>query len=104
MEMHAGDIDAEAWASRFALLGDGTRLRLLVTMHESPGLGVGELAARAGVGENAASQALRVLRQADWVQTSRVGRTVHYTLRSDAIVHRILHEILGASHQHGRPR
>lgn len=91
-------VAADAWAARFALLGDPTRLRLLVAMHERPGLSVGELAQHADIGENAASQALRVLREADWVRTTRDGRTVRYTLRSDVIVHRILHDILGATH------
>ncbi|GAA1014291.1 ArsR/SmtB family transcription factor [Tsukamurella strandjordii] len=95
---HPGE--PEAWAARFALLGDPTRLRLLIAMHDHPGLGVGELAQRAQVGENAASQALRVLREADWVRTTRDGRTVRYTLRSDVIVHRILHDILGVTHEH----
>ncbi|ADG78584.1 Transcriptional regulator, ArsR family OS=Tsukamurella paurometabola (strain ATCC 8368 / DSM/ CCUG 35730 / CIP 100753 / JCM 10117 / KCTC 9821 / NBRC 16120/ NCIMB 702349 / NCTC 13040) OX=521096 GN=Tpau_1972 PE=4 SV=1 [Tsukamurella paurometabola] len=95
---HRHGVDADAWAARFALLGDATRLRLLIAMHDRPGLGVGELAERAGVGQNAASQALRILRDAEWVSTSRDGRTVRYTLRSDAIVHRILHDILGVTH------
>lgn len=100
--MDEDTIDADSWATRFALLGDGTRLRLLVAMHACPGMGVGELAARAGVGENAASQALRVLREAGWVLAARRGRAVHYTLRSDAIVHAILHDVLGATHARGR--
>ncbi|CAM3571298.1 ArsR/SmtB family transcription factor [Tsukamurella ocularis] len=91
--------DPQEWASRFALLGDETRLRLLAVMHARPGLGVGDLAARAGIGENAASQALRVLRGAGWARTERDGRVVRYFLRTDAIVHRILHEIIGAHHE-----
>ncbi|BDD82863.1 transcriptional regulator [Tsukamurella pulmonis] len=90
--------DPSEWAARFALLGDETRLRLLTAMHARPGLGVGELAARAGIGENAASQALRVLRHAGWASAERDGRVVRYFLRNDAIVHRILHDILGAHH------
>ncbi|BDH57247.1 helix-turn-helix transcriptional regulator [Tsukamurella sp. PLM1] len=95
---HLRALDADAWAARFALLSDATRLRLIIAMHDRPGLGVRELAARADVGENAASQALRVLREADWVLTERDGRTVRYRLRSDVIVHRILHDILGVTH------
>lgn len=93
--------DIEQWSARFAVLSDPTRLRLISYMHEKSGATVAELAAAVGVTENAASQSLRALRARGWVDTTRSGRTVHYRVVADAIVHRILHDIMGAKHRHG---
>jgi hypothetical protein len=41
---------------------------------------------------------LRALRAQGWVTTTKSGRTVHYRIVPDAIVHRILHDIMGAEH------
>ncbi|WP_448221354.1 ArsR/SmtB family transcription factor [Gordonia iterans] len=86
------------WASRFALLSDSTRLALLIEMHAVPDSAVSELAARVGITENAASQALRVLRDEGWAVADRSGRTVHYRIVHDAVVHRILHDVVGVGH------
>lgn len=93
-----GRLGIEEWASRFALLGDPTRLRLLAAIHHAgPGAAsVGELARAAGITPTAASQALRVLRTQGWVQDGKDGRTVRYTLVDDT-VHRVLH-LMGAEH------
>lgn len=92
------DLDASEWATRFALLSDATRLQLLIEMHAEPDLPVSELAARARITENAASQSLRALRDQGWVSSEKSGRTVQYRVVHDAIVHRILHDIIGVSH------
>ncbi len=91
-------IDIGAWADRFRLLGDPTRLRLLAAMHHAgpAKASVGELAAMAGITDVAASQALRTLRLQGWVQDERDGRTVRYTL-VDTTVHSLLH-LMGAEH------
>lgn len=88
----------EEWANRFALLSDSTRLYLLTHMHEHPEATVSELADAAAITENAASQSLRALRAQGWVTTTKSGRAVHYRVVPDAIVHRILHDIMGAEH------
>lgn len=98
MSQPKGDIDD--WAKRFALLSDSTRLRLLTHMHENPGAVVAELAEAAGITENAASQSLRALRDQGWVTTTKTGRSVQYRVVADAIVHRILHDVMGAEHPH----
>ncbi|AFR09405.1 metalloregulator ArsR/SmtB family transcription factor [Nocardiopsis alba] len=91
-------IDIGAWADRFRLLGDPTRLRLLAAMHHAgpAKASVGELAEMAGITDVAASQALRTLRLQGWVQDERDGRTVRYTL-VDTTVHALLHQ-MGAEH------
>lgn len=88
--------DAAAWARRFDLLGDPTRLRLLFYMHLHPGQGVSDLAEAAGITPTAASQSLRVLRDQGWVEALRDGRAMRYCL-IDETAHRLLH-LMGARH------
>lgn len=78
------------WATRFDLLSDPNRLRLLMAIHAAPGICVSDLAAATGISATAASQALRLLRSADWVTARRDGRMVLYTL-DDNTVHDLLH-------------
>lgn len=101
--MHASRLpDTEPWRTRFAALADETRLRLLIHMHYAGGeMTVAELASATGVNPNAASQALRTLRDGDMVQASRQGRTVRYRL-IDSRLHSLLHAI-GAGHAHSEP-
>lgn len=80
----------DEWAHRFELLADPTRLRLLTHMHLHPGCPVNELADAAGITQTAASQALRVLREQNWVRATRDGRLSRYEL-IDGGVHHILH-------------
>lgn len=94
-------IELDGWATRFDLLGDPTRLALLAHMHDAgPGVAtVTELAQAACITRNAASQALRVLREQGWVRAERDpedGRAQRYSLADDT-VHRILH-LMGARH------
>lgn len=88
--------DVEAWAGRFDLLGDPTRLRLLMHMHRRPGASVGDLAAAAGISHATASQALKVLRGQGWVRAERDGRLMRYVL-VDEMAHRVLH-LMGQHH------
>ncbi|GAB2656632.1 hypothetical protein GCM10027169_20340 [Gordonia jinhuaensis] len=100
-------LDPDAWSRRFTLLSDPTRLRLIVGMHHRPDSTVNDLAQLAGISPNTASQSLRALRDEGWIDGDKSGREVRYRLRPDAIVHRILHEIMGdhhaqPTHSHGR--
>lgn len=90
------DVDIPGWTTRFDLLSDPNRLEILLCLHRTPGIYVGDLAAALGRSENAVSQALRVLRQQGWVSAERVGRSVSYRLQDDT-VHDLLHWI-GAAH------
>ena len=73
----------EEAAHRFALLGDPTRLRILSVLHGAGELPVGELAERAGVTRENASQHLGRLAAAGMVARRREGTSVHYRV-SDA--------------------
>ena len=68
--------------------------------HAGPGVAtVSDVAGAVGITRNAASQALRILREQGWVSATRDetdGRIVRYTL-VDETVHRILH-LMGARH------
>ena len=89
-------IDVEHWSSRFDVLSDTNRLRLLVCLHHAPDISVSDLAAAVGMSSTAVSQALRVLRHQGWVAADRDGRVVRYRL-VDSTVHDLLHWI-GATH------
>lgn len=90
------DVDTASWSQRFDLLSDPHRLEILLVLHRSPGICVGDLAGVLGRSENTVSQALRVLRQQGWVTSARAGRAVSYRLE-DEIIHDLLHWI-GARH------
>jgi DNA-binding transcriptional ArsR family regulator len=64
----------------FRLLADRSRLRLLIGLLEGGELCVGDLAAAVGMGESAASHALRLLRAHRVVKVRRVGRMAYYSL------------------------
>ena len=67
-------------AELFRLLADPTRVALLQGLADGGELCVCDLAELTGTGENAVSQALRLLRTADVVRTRRDGRRVYYRL------------------------
>ncbi len=75
--------DAEArrrTADLFRLLGDPTRVSILMALRDGGELCVCDLSATIDVAENVVSQALRLLRTADVVRTRRDGRRIHYRL------------------------
>ncbi|CAN5902002.1 hypothetical protein BH23ACT10_BH23ACT10_11670 [soil metagenome] len=75
------DAVVEQLADVFTLLGDPSRLRLLIGLLASDELCVTDLAALGELSESATSHALRLLRAHAVVQARRVGRHVHYSLR-----------------------
>jgi ArsR family transcriptional regulator, lead/cadmium/zinc/bismuth-responsive transcriptional repressor len=76
-------------ADLFRLLGDPTRVSILMALLEGGELCVCDLSATIDVAENVVSQALRLLRTADVVRTRRDGRRIHYRL-ADAHVRMLL--------------
>ncbi|MPZ67403.1 MAG: metalloregulator ArsR/SmtB family transcription factor [Pseudonocardiaceae bacterium] len=73
------------WVDVFALLGDPTRLALLVSIHRAGRICVSDLATATGSKEATVSQALRLLRRRGAVVADRDGRLVRYTLASDEL-------------------
>jgi DNA-binding transcriptional ArsR family regulator len=70
----------ESEATRFALLGDPTRLTLLLAIHHAGPISVSDLAVAAGMNDTTVSQALRLLRARGSVHSERDGRVVRYRL------------------------
>lgn len=68
------------WADRFAVLGDPSRLRLLLLVHREGPISVTDLAAASGLRPTAVSHALRLLRIARTVEAAREGRSTLYRL------------------------
>ncbi|HEX3566152.1 MAG TPA: metalloregulator ArsR/SmtB family transcription factor [Acidimicrobiales bacterium] len=72
-------------AGRFALLGDPTRLTLLLAIYHAGPISVSDLAVAGGMHDTTVSQALRILRAANMVKAIRDGRVVRYQLADDRI-------------------
>jgi DNA-binding transcriptional ArsR family regulator len=67
-----------AWAGRFSLLGDPSRLSLLLAIAGAGPISVTDLAAATGIHDAAVSQALRLLRASSTVAARRDGRIIRY--------------------------
>ena len=70
----------EARARSFAILGDPTRLTLLMCIRAAGPISVSDLAAATGLNDTTVSQALRYLRAAGVVTAERDGRVIRYRL------------------------
>jgi DNA-binding transcriptional ArsR family regulator len=76
---------ADDGAALFRLLGDPTRLRMLIELTAHDELCVHEIAQRIGTTETKVSQALRLLRTAGIVRNRRDGRHIHYRLDDERV-------------------
>lgn len=65
-------------ASLFALLGDPTRLQLLVTLRSGTARPIARLATQAGMTRQAVTKHLRLLERAGLVSRTSNGRETHY--------------------------
>ncbi|MGH9083085.1 MAG: ArsR/SmtB family transcription factor [Acidimicrobiales bacterium] len=74
-----------ARSRHFAILGDPTRLRLLLCIEAGGPISVSDLAAATGIGDATVSQTLRYLRATQSVSATRDGRVVRYRLADPAI-------------------
>ena len=87
------------WASRFNLLGDPSRLALLLAIAEAGPISVTDLAVATDLNDTAVSQALRLLRAAGVVVARRDGRIVRYEL-DDAVIRELLGPVTGPGVPH----
>jgi predicted transcriptional regulator len=69
-----------AQARTFAVLGDPTRLTLLIAIKAAGPISVSDLAAATGLNDTTVSQTLRYLRAAAVVSAERDGRVIRYQL------------------------
>jgi DNA-binding transcriptional ArsR family regulator len=86
----------ERWAEVFALLGDPSRLALLVSIRRAGRICVSDLAAVTALKEATVSQALRLLRSRGAVVADRDGRVVRYSLVDDHLATLVDRVIEGA--------
>jgi DNA-binding transcriptional ArsR family regulator len=70
-------------AGRFSLLGDPTRLTLLLAIYHAGPISVSDLAVAGNLHDTTVSQALRILRAASMVTPVRDGRVVRYQLADE---------------------
>jgi ArsR family transcriptional regulator, lead/cadmium/zinc/bismuth-responsive transcriptional repressor len=73
------------WASRFGLLGDPSRLALLLSIAAAGPISVTDLAVAVDMNDTTVSQALRLLRASGTVVARRDGRIIRYELADDQI-------------------
>lgn len=71
-------------AEMFRLMGDPTRLNILVECLEGP-VAVGDLVARTGASQSLVSHHLRLLRAARILSAERQGKKVYYAAADDHI-------------------
>ena len=88
-------------AAVLGLLGDPTRLTLLIALHQAGEMCVADLAAATGSSESVASHALRLLRAHRVVAVRRAHRLAFYRLDDDHV--RTLLETGLAHAGHGEP-
>ena len=72
------DDQVQQLADLFALLGDATRLRIVLTCLGSP-ISVGEIADKLGLSASLVSHHLRLLRGARLVRAERKGKQMFYS-------------------------
>jgi ArsR family transcriptional regulator, lead/cadmium/zinc/bismuth-responsive transcriptional repressor len=80
------------WANRFGLLGDPSRLALLLAISEAGPISVTDLAVATDLHDTTVSQALRLLRASGTVAAERDGRIVRYHL-ADAGIRELLERV-----------
>ena len=74
------------WAQRLSLLGEPSRLSLLICMRDGP-ISVSDLAVATDLPDSKVSQILRLLRAEGIVHADRDGRIVRYRLDDAATAH-----------------
>ena len=73
-------------ADMFSVLGDTTRLRVLVSLLHGE-LCVTDIAAATGVNRTTISHQLRVLRSNNMVNRRREGKVVYYSIANETLTH-----------------
>jgi ArsR family transcriptional regulator, lead/cadmium/zinc/bismuth-responsive transcriptional repressor len=88
--------DIREQAARFAILGDPTRLAVLICIQSAGPISVSDLAAATGISDATVSQTLRHLRATQTVMADRDGRVIRYRL-SDTQIDSLLERVDAAT-------
>ncbi len=78
------DISIERMSKFFKVLGDRTRLRILIALLDGS-LCAGHISERLGMSQSAVSHQLAVLREADLVRVKRSGKTLIYSISDEHV-------------------
>lgn len=97
------DHRADLLADMFRLLGDPTRLKLVLILCLGPSA-ASAAAARAGLSPQLASHHLRLLKAARLVQAVRKGREIHYDIADDHVRHMLADMVAHVSEPHHEER
>jgi len=89
-------------ADRFRLLGDITRLSVLLALIEGP-VSVGDIAARIGASDSLVSHHLRLLRGARLVASERRARHIFYRLDDEHVRHMLIDMLEHGREDAGKP-
>jgi|SRR5882757_1175323 len=93
------EAQVDAAVSAFGMLADRTRLRILWVLRDGSETDVSTLAEQAGVSPTIASQHLAKLRMTGLVATRKIGRHVHYRLRTGHVRRLLTEALFQADHQ-----
>ncbi|MFN4309096.1 MAG: ArsR/SmtB family transcription factor [Ferrovibrio sp.] len=93
------DHRADLLADMFRLLGDPSRLKLVLILCQGPSAATAA-AARAGLSPQLASHHLRLLKAARLVRAMRRGREIHYDIADDHVRHMLADMVAHVSEPH----
>lgn len=93
------DHRAELLADMFRLLGDPSRLKLVLILCQGPSAATAA-AVRAGLSPQLASHHLRLLKAARLVRAIRRGREIHYDIADDHVRHMLADMVAHVSEPH----
>ncbi len=98
VKSNLGDVSLEKMSEFFKVLGDGTRLRILMALLEGI-LCVGHISERLGMSQSAISHQLAILRAADLVKVKRSGKTLIYSISDEHVRLMLDMAVLHISHR-----
>ncbi|HCO18219.1 ArsR/SmtB family transcription factor [Gudongella oleilytica] len=99
MEKMPSDRLAYKAADFFKIIGDKTRMKILLALFESE-LCVCDIAVLLDMNQSAISHQLRVLKQAELVKYRKDGRVVYYSLDDDHVKNILDQGLVHISHDH----
>lgn len=94
MEQPYADEEIFALSELFKIFGDPTRIRILYAMLDVERC-VGDIAERLGMSQSSVSHQLRILKSSKLVKSTRVGKSVFYSLDDEHV-----REILNMGMEH----
>lgn len=100
--MTLNDSERQSLAEMFALLGDPSRLAIILSCAEDP-RAVSEIAEHTGLSTSLVSHHLRLLRTAQLVRVQRTGRYAYYSIADEHVRHMLSDMVDHVRHAVGEP-